>query len=201
LVSSHCRYTIAYDPMDADQLHVNRYAAVIPPGQLQLIKVRFAGHPVAADLSAAGLLKEAVGRTLRGETVPDVRARLRANRRHNPRYLYQLSRYCLKKRKLSWAHGAIALAIGATPPQFDYHVHFALVLEQQGRWRDALTQAAVAVDLAPRQPSAAATLSRLLQRLKFYQQALHYIDGAIAIRGADAGLAAQRAALLRDMGS
>jgi tetratricopeptide (TPR) repeat protein len=200
LVSPDCRYTIIYDPMDRDQLHVDKFAEIIPPAQLHTIKVRFGGHPAGANLASAGALKETANKALRGEPVPNVTQQLRANRRRDARYLFELSRHCVKRRKLTWAESAASQAVGIAPSNVDYQIHLAVVLERQRKLWEAMTQAAVALALAPSHPSVIATLSRILQKQKFYKQALHYMDAAIAVRGINPGLQAQRDALIKEMG-
>jgi len=197
-VRPDCRYVLAYDPMDLDRLHIERFAEVISHDMLHTVKFPCAGHPVGYFLSFMKILKEFSLAVLSGYEIPLFRDTIRARKKAYSDYYFNLSRHCLKRRKLRWANCAISKAISLAPLNSEYRICAAQIAEGNGDLVGAISHAAFAVATAPWHPHMAATLSRLLQRMGLYGQALHYLDAASSL-APGAAFATQRAALERAM--
>lgn len=180
-VRHQCRYTIAFDPHDKDDIHVRRFAEVIPEDIFQRIAVPYAGHPAGYFLNRAGVLPDLVLSALQAKDVMAITLRLRTGRAAFPNYYFNLSSDCLRRKKLLWARSTIAKALLSDPMNAEYNIRAAAISETIGDLTSAITYAAVAVATNPTHPNMLAMLSRLLYRKKLHRQALYYIGLAIDV--------------------
>jgi tetratricopeptide (TPR) repeat protein len=198
-VYRNCQYIVAYDPMDADKIHFDKYVDAIYPNLIWEIKVPYAGHPVGGFLNHANIMKEITLAALNGNKIPVFQNKLRTKRQNYPDYYFNLSRVLLKRRKLKWAHAMILKAIELNPLNSEFRIVAAQIVEETGDLVGAILHAAAAVALAPRHPNMVAALSRFLQKKGFYKQALHHLDIASVL--APDVFSNQRAALEIEMSS
>lgn len=61
-----CRYTIVFDPHDADRWHAEKIAQLVPPDRLRFVKLPYSGHPVTLFLHEMDVLANFVNEHLLG---------------------------------------------------------------------------------------------------------------------------------------
>jgi hypothetical protein len=88
------RLLVLYDPNNPDRLHVEAMSGAGP--RLLPLPVHYGGHPVGVALHEIGILERIVVEILNGK-VPDVRGRIRRNRRMSAQYMYSLALACIQK--------------------------------------------------------------------------------------------------------
>lgn len=199
-VSFECIYTIVYDPYDSDKLHYEKYMAEIPKDRLIGLRTPFAGHPVGYYLSHAGNLRDIALCALLGNNAHEHVLKSKKSRTSFADYFFNFAGYALKRGKLDCASRAIDKAISINKVNSEYHIRAALIDRELNKLESSISHAALAVALSPTHPHMLSILASVLSRKGFYNQALFYIDAAIAIIPQSESFRAQRQALLAKIG-
>jgi hypothetical protein len=190
-----CRYAVVYDPADADRLHVERMAAIIPPAQLLALPLPYSGHPAAYTLQQAGYLKPLALAILRGDLHRLDRRAIITALRATPHHPYLLASRCADRGHPAWAASLIATALGRSPLNAEFNIKSGQIAARQGRRADAVRDAAAAVALEPDNPYMNFMLGGFLREAGQTAQALHYIEAALALLPGEAEFARARDAL------
>ena len=181
-LAKECKYFIAYDPYDKDNLHYRQYCEVIPASQMFPLRVPMSGHPSGYVLQETGSLRATVLAPLAGRGQdPDWRILVRAGRHKSGRYFHNLAAACLSHRKLNWAESASkrALALNAFHPE--YNIRLALIYDLKGDLDGMFAAAAAAVAANPWHPHMAALLARALSRKGMKKEAFYQVDRACSL--------------------
>lgn len=194
-----CRYVVAFDPCNPDIEHVRRFAAIVPPGQMQELRLRYSGHPTGDFVAETGHLKPFALALLRGDPPPPVAA-IRRDRAKSHAYLRTLAASCLERAKPRTALDLIDRALAIAPKRPLYHWQRSLILDRLGRHEDCVAAGRQAHALAPDDGLYALHLTHLLSRKGDAVGALAALDRALAADPDNAGGQRQRALLLDNLG-
>ena len=180
-ISKTCKYVVAYDPIDTDRRHYELLKSVIAEDRIVPIKVILSGHPSGYFLSASNILKRISLAALTGSDLTFASDIIREARKSSSLYLFNLAGYCSQKGRHNWAERVISAALKTAPTNAEYNIRASQIFDHLGQTERALTCAALAVACNPRHADMTAVLSLLLNKLKLYKQALHYIEIAISL--------------------
>lgn len=176
MVQPDCNYTIVYDSADADRLHFQKYAEIIPSERLAGLAMPHGGHPVGPFLANSGSLKDVVINGLLGKKPPTILQNLRRARRSYPDYFWYLATDCAREKKLKWADVLILKALELDPLSGHYYYQAVQIAQQRGDNLAALKRAAMAVAVSPKDAHRVVALGLSLRQEGLLEQALHYME-------------------------
>jgi tetratricopeptide (TPR) repeat protein len=190
-----CRYVVVYDPCNPDIEHVRRFAAIVPDGRMQELRLRYSGHPSGDFIAETGHLKAFALALLRGDAPPPVAA-VRRDRAKSHAYLRTLAASCLERAKPRVALDLIDRALAIAPDRPLYHWQRSLILDRLGRGGECIAAGRQAHLLAPDDALYSLHLTHLLSRKGDAIGALAALDRALTVDPDNAGSHRQRALLL-----
>ena len=126
-VSQECKFLILYDPSDLDRLHVEKIQKIIPSGNIQLVRMAYAGHPVTPYLSEIGDIKYIIENI---RTVDFDFKKFSGDKRLSHTYFSNLSKALTNSGKIKFALKSINTAISLDPTNIDYQRAKTEILEK-----------------------------------------------------------------------
>ncbi len=198
-VAPDCRYVLVSDPHDDDAMHVERYRALIPPGQFRQVDVNYCGHPAGPPLLQAGLLKPLMTGLIMGDEAAMTQRELSRALRATPSYAFNMAVRCLAANHLGWARHFITAALAQRPMDPEYHIKAALIDGRLNLPDSAIAHAATAVALRPDHPHMVAALAYMLDKRNHVAAAIHYFGQAIDLLPGTAAWIGKREELRRRM--
>jgi hypothetical protein len=186
-ISLDTTYHVAVDPLCREDIrHAGRLCEMAP--KHHVFNVRLGGHPVGPTMLDSGILGAYVKQAIAQDSIDG----LTLGNQKSGRFLYNLARHLLERRKLRSAAIANSRALSLAPDWGEAHLLQAQISHRLGCAKDTEKYGLRAIELEPRNPYVVAIVARALLDQQNRALAKQLVESGLERMGSEGVLIALR---------